>query len=116
VKKCRWWRCQSYAEGAESYCEPRCRTAAWDAEHPRVRDQRYRGTAGDVPMWRRLLRDLEAHPYGLDTGWFCARYGSSWRTRISDLRLWLLDQRPPRTIVTLPIAGSACKRYKLEEV
>jgi hypothetical protein len=50
-----------------------------------------------------------------DTGWFCARFGSSWRTRCSDLRLYL-EANYGLTVRTYSIHGSACKVYSIEEM
>jgi hypothetical protein len=48
-----------------------------------------------------------------DTGFFTRNYGSSWRTRASDLRLHL-QAHYGLTVSTRPIPGSACKVYSIE--
>ena len=78
-----------------------------------VRDKRV--PRAEVPRLRRMTYliwgDLRVAPR--DTGYFTRTYGSSWRTRVSDLRLHL-EAHGPLTVRTLSIPGSACKLYRIE--
>jgi hypothetical protein len=79
-----------------------------------VRDPRAART--ELPRLRRMTvaiwRDLMAE--ARDTGYFTRTYGSSWRTRVSDLRLHLEAMTPRLTVRTRAIPGSACKLYSIE--